>query len=446
MIVRHCPIRRVTPDDGAHYFFGYYDKCPWNAAGDKLLVHRVPFCDRFPEPGEPAEIGWVDPGAADPEFHQLAVTRAWNWQQGAHLRWWRDPFDAENPGVERVMVNDRDEHGHLIARVLDTGGNEVRRLASPVYAMSADGRSAVTVSFGRLTRCKREYGIPGVDDPNPGDPSPSNDGVWRVDLRAGERELIVPISTLDRIVGPGETAPAGGEREQHVNHLMFAPGGERFCFMHRFMRGDNIQQSRLFTSNLDGSDVRLLFEGMCSHYDWRDGRTILAWAGKRSLLGGAGETKSAKQRVMTTARRTLKPIYYALGKPRILMNKIMKDSYLLIPDEADAKTAEFARGELTTDGHCTYLRGRGETGWVLTDGYPDMKGRQPLFLWDSRANQGAGQGYEVGRYPTVRELDGEIRVDLHPRFNADGREVCIDSAQSGGRAVYVVDTSSIIQD
>jgi len=184
---------------------------------------------------------------------------------------------------------------------------------------------------------------------------------------------------------------------------------------------------------------------MCSHYDWADDETILAWGGKRSLLGSGNQPKTLKQRLMTIARRTLKPVYYALGKPRILMNKIMKDSYLLIHDvdirDPGAKSPEsFAAGELTCDGHCTYARGGHDPNrWVVTDGYPDLKSRQPLFLWDTQEDC----GYEVGRWPTPRELDSDIRVDLHPRFNADVSRVCIDSAMDGRRRMYMVDVSSI---
>lgn len=446
MIRQSCPIRRVSPDDGWHYWFGYYDKCPWSADGSMLLAHRARFCDRFPRAAAPgdqssetdaAEVGYIEGWDTDaPRFVRLSQTTAWNWQQGAMLSW------TEHDHQPAVRFNDRHE-GVAISRIVRLDGSIVRREPMPAaYAVHPGTGMALTLNFGRLARLRPEYGYPGLPDANEHDPSPDDDGIYRI--VGAELKLIVSIDRLDRITADG-CDRAGGQRHQHVNHIMFNPSGTRFCFMHRFEREDGILHSRLFTSDLDGRDVRLLFEGMCSHYDWRDETTILAWAGTRRLLGSAQAERTPLQRVLSFARRGLKPIYYALGKPRILMNKIVRDSYLLISD-VDVRTPNappsvaFARGELTCDGHCTFNRGGIEPGrWVLTDGYPDMKGRQPLFLWDCRNDR----GYEVGRYPTPRTLDGPIRVDLHPRFSQDAHLVCIDSAMDGKRAMYVIDVSAL---
>jgi len=433
MIVQHLNPRRATPDDGWHYWFGYYDTCPWSADQTRLLAHRARFLDRFPAPDDPCEIGVVEGwDTDDPVFTTLAESRAWNWQQGARLQW------ATIDAGERIVFNDLRAGGH-VAVILNVDASEHRVLGAPVYALSRDASAAVTLGFGRLSRLRPEYGVPGLADPNPDDPSPSDDGVFRLDLATGATRLVSSIRALDAHSLPGRPAPAGGALHQHVNHLLFNPSGTRVCFMHRYDRPDGILHSRLFTSDLDGRDVRLLFEGMCSHYDWADDGTILAWAGRRALLG-AGAARSPLGAGASLARRALKPVYYALGKPRVLMNKILRDSYLLIEDREDAATMPFAPGELTTDGHCTYNRGGPEPGrWVLTDGYPDLKSRQPLFLWDTRA----GRGLEIARPPTPRALDREVRVDLHPRFSRDARMVCVDSAMDGARRMYVFDVSSI---
>lgn len=441
-----CPIVCVTPEDNPdslgewHYFFGYYDKCPWNARGTHMLAHRAGFVDHFPTPTDVCEIGVLDP--AERSFTPLASTGAWNWQQGAQLQWINWLGDTRD---ERILFNSRRDDDHLETTIIRPNGGGRITLEHPTYTVAPDGKTALTLAFERLSHCRPEYGYAGLVDPHQTNPAPKHSGIWRVDLATDRCEQLVSIGEL----ASHKSNAMGDGRVHHVNHLMFNPSGTRFCFMHRFERADGITHSRLFTLGTDGSGLRLLFEGLVSHYDWIDDGTILAWAGRRKILGGGGSTGAggsgggagAKRAVMTMARRTLKPVYYAMGKPRWMMSRIVGDSYMLIPDAEEGEAAVFARGDLSTDGHCTMARsGPGAGRFVLTDGYPDMGSRQPLFLYDTRD----GVAHEIGRYPTPRALDGPTRVDLHPRFDRTGTRVCIDSAMDGRRRMYVVDVSAIV--
>lgn len=49
-----------TPDDGHHYYFGYYDKSPLSKDRGKLLALRVSFIDRVPDANDVATIGYFD--------------------------------------------------------------------------------------------------------------------------------------------------------------------------------------------------------------------------------------------------------------------------------------------------------------------------------------------------------------------------------------------------
>ncbi len=436
MISRHLPVQTLSPEDGAHYWVGYYDKQPWSSEwssnGSMLLTHRASFLDHFPTQGEPCQIGVL----VDGSFVHAATTDAWNWQQGAHLRW------SSLMGQESLMFNDLDDDLNPISRWVSVDGHDLHSIDSPIYAVTPDGKTGLTLDFGRLTRLREEYGYPALNDLHPEDPAPKEEGLWSVDLKTGTRTLLVSMHQLAQIEPGDADLTDDAAPHQHINHIMINPSGTRCCFLHRYDRDDGMLQSRLFTIGLDGNNLRLLMEGMVSHYDWKDDHTIIAWGGKRKLLGSGNTKKTPKARVMSIARRTLKPIYYAMGKPRFLMNKVMGDSYLIIPDEDNPKTLPFAKGELICDGHNTLYRGSASIApnrWMITDGYPDLKSKQPLYLWDLETDA----GYEIGRYHTPKELDGAIRVDLHPRFAPDGRSVCIDSAMNGSRAIYSIDVSSL---
>lgn len=79
--------------------------------------------------------------------------------------------------------------------------------------------------------------------------------------------------------------------------------------------------------------------------------------------------------------------------------------------------------------------------WLLTDEYailPGNDGWTPLLLYDTSI----GRRYEIGRF---REpLDGELRCDLHARWNHAGTKVCVDSAHGGIRQMYLVDVADIV--
>ena len=77
-------MRIINPDDGYHYFFGYYDLQPLDSAQRMHLAHRVRFIDRLPEAGDIAELGAIDMDTG--VFEKYAETTAWNFQQGAMLR------------------------------------------------------------------------------------------------------------------------------------------------------------------------------------------------------------------------------------------------------------------------------------------------------------------------------------------------------------------------
>lgn len=424
MRLRYCDITKVNPEDDYNYFFGYYDKCPWNKEETKVLCHRAKreLLYRFPNPDDEVELGVID--LATKKFVCFARTTAWNWQQGAQLQWidWK--------GRECAIYNIRNENNEIVACIFDFATNKAEYISSSIYTVRKDGKYAVTLNYARLYDCRKDYGISGLKDPWYAENSPKDDGIFIINMVTGEKKLIVSTKALEET---SENKDYINGFKQRENHAMFNPSGTRFCFMHRYFIEGHIQQSRLFTSDIDGKDIRLVFEGFVSHYDWRDDETILAWAGKRKLIA----TNEAWFNPMKYLKKILKPIYYAMGKPRILMQKVMGDSFYLIKDKQEKDNSKrIGFGVMYCDGHCTYSP---DKRWILTDGYTDSENKLPLFLYDTTN----GELYEIGRYHTPKELDGELRIDLHPRFNHDGSKVLIDSGMAGKRDMYIIDVRNI---
>ena len=139
--------RKLSPDDG-HYFFGYYDRNPWDQEIRRHLVLKIPQIDRLPERGEKAEIGILD---LEGKYEPLTETRAWCHQQGS-----MELFLKHRPDC--FIYNDYDEKKkQMIARIFQIGKGIIGNYPLPVYAMSPDGKWAVSLNFSRIPRRGYSY-------------------------------------------------------------------------------------------------------------------------------------------------------------------------------------------------------------------------------------------------------------------------------------------------
>jgi len=383
--VFNAPVKRVTDKSGYH-FFGYYDKSPWDSEDEYMLALQVTFENRPPKPDDTATIGILNP-EENYTFESLAVTHAWNWQQGCMLQW--------IPGTRRkIIYNDR-EDGRFISVILDIESGDLYNLPLPIYTLSHDGRKALTLNFSRLARTRPGYGYVGAPDPYADEEAPEEDGIYILDLRSCEAELIISIDQMARFNPRSDMDKA----VHWFNHLLFNPDDERFIFLHRWSPElGKPWKTRLLTANPSGEDVYLLADDdMVSHFDWRDSEHILTWARKR----GIGD--------------------------RFFLFKDQSEDFEIIGD-----------GILTRDGHCSYSPDR---RWILTDTYPDKNNERRLLLY----NPDEDRLVEIGRFYSKPELKGEIRCDLHPRWSRDGKRICIDSTHEGTRQMYVIEVSEIVK-
>ncbi len=381
------PVRAITRGPKFHWF-GYYDKLQFDPSGRYVLGMQVEFEHRSPQADDVIRIGMVDL-AGDDRWIDLGRSRAWSWQQGSMLQW--------IPGSKsEVIWNDR-EGDRFISRILDVHTRRSRTLPAPVHALSPDGRWAVTTNFSRLNDCRPGYGYAGIPDRNADVRAPEDDGIWRMDLATGRRELIVSYAAAARI-----PYPAGGldDAKNWFNHLLVSPGGNRFIFLHRWRgpRQGRSWDTRMFTASPEGKDLYILDpHGKTSHFIWRDARHVLAWAWHPSR----------------------------------------ENRFYLYQDRTE-NVQVVGEGVMTVNGHCTYLPGN---QWILNDTYPDKQRNQNLYLF----HVATGRRVPLGSFYQPPEYKGEWRCDLHPRFSPDGRKVVIDSTHGGnGRQMYLVDISAIV--
>ncbi len=376
---------RTLTHGPAHHFFGYYSVCNWNQAQTHLICLESPFQDHLPEPHEAATVGLVD--AQTGQFEPVAQTHAWNLQQGAWLYW--NPLAPDS----EIMFNDR-AAGELVSVIVNINTGARRTLPRPINAVSRDGKLALCLSYGRMGRLRKVVGYKGAADPNPKDPHPANDGVYVMDMQTGDVKLIVSIQEVYDRLAPHH--PIVRDNHMWFNHVNFNPSGTRLYFLARCWE-DGQLQTGTYTVNVDGSDLRevIPFGTRSSHADWRSDTEFAA-------------------------------TYDVRGRGR---------EHMLVTDEGVTASRFIAEGRLNFDGHMTYSPDR---EWMVTD----QNIGDPLQKWlliMRVADEAVSVLHQFDMYEP-RFLFGDLRCDLHPRWNRTGDAVCVDAlAADGTRQLHVVE-------
>ena len=370
-----------------HHFFGYYSIPSWNLSETHLLCIESDFQDHLPLAEEAAAIGLVD--ARTGVFEKVTTTHAWNLQQGTMLHW--NPLAPDSEFIHNDRVD-----GEIVSVIHNIETGQRRLLPRPVNAVSHNGKYALSLTYGRLQRTRKVVGYGGAVDPNADDPHPDNDGVFVVDLQTGETRLVVSIKQIYELLV--DRHPILKDRDMWFNHVGFNRSDTRISFLARCWE-DGQLQTAMFTANLDGSDIYELtpFGTRVSHVDWRDDKVVLFTSDFRGR-----------------------------GREHVIVTDQTQDFRLL------------AEGELNFDGHMTFSPDR---RWLVTD--KNVQATLEKWLLLVRL---AGEEVTVLHKFDMREqrfLSGDLRCDLHPRWNRSGNQVCVDAIDpnDGTRQLHIVSLS-----
>lgn len=377
-------ITRVSPDDNSHeYFFGYYDKSPWDISDRYMLCVRANNTWSDASPKETASVLLIDTSL--PEFdknrvRKLAETNSWNVQQSCMLQWLGPDYSS------RILFNDY-RNGKYVSVIKEIDSGAERVIDAPVYTVSSDGKTALTLDFSRLYNLRPGYGYYNVPEITKDIALPDATAIWKIDLETGAVNELLSYKDFAGFQPRVEMKEAGAVHK--VNHLMLSPNGKRFMVLYRWFIGER-KYTRLVTCNIDGTDMYVLSDDdMVSHCFWKDDRHILAFENKKD--GGTG--------------------YY-----------LMKD-----------RTREYQKcwPELTGDGHPSYSPDR---SYIVTDSYPDRARIQYIrIMKDENANPQV-----IAKVFSPFKYDNDTRCDLHPRWNHSGNKVCFDAVFEGHRGLYTV--------
>lgn len=375
-------ILKVSPDDSTHeYFFGYYDKSPWDASMRFMICMRAKDTWSEPDPLGEADILLIDTHNGN-KVTKLATTHTWNVQQGCMAQWLGPDFKS------RILFNDMRD-GKYCSIILNIDTKEERVLPLPCYTVSADGKMALSLDFSRLHSLRLGYGYAELPEKTKGVALPDATAVWKLDIETGEVLELLKYTDFANFKPRNEMQ---GEGVVHkVNHLMISPNGKRFMVLYRWFCGQR-KYTRLITCNIDGSDMYVLSDDdMVSHCFWKNDEEIIAFENKHE--SGTG--------------------YY-----------LMKD-----------KTKEYIRlwPQISNDGHPSYSL----NGKVVFDSYPNKRRVQEIKIAEDSDVEGKNIKV-VAKVFSPFKYDNDTRCDLHPRWRQDGKAICFDGTFEGHRGLYVV--------
>ena len=377
-------IVRVSPNDPEHeYFFGYYDKSPWDASMRYMLCMRSKDTWSEPDPLGPADILLIDMQNGN-AVRKIATTHTWNVQQGCMAQWLGPDFKSH------ILYNDLRD-GKYCSVILNIETIEERVLPMPCYTVSADGKTALSLDFSRLHSLRLGYGYAALPEKTKGVALPDVTAVWRMDLETGKVTELLKYTDFANFQPRLEMQEADSVHK--VNHLMLSPNGKRFMVLYRWFCGQR-KYTRLVTCNVDGTEMYVLSDDdMVSHCYWKNDDEIIAFENKHE--GGTG--------------------YY-----------LMKD-----------KTKNYRRmwAHISNDGHPSFSPTDKDT--VVFDSYPDKKRIQDIKI----AKDTDIEGKEIkvaARVFSPFKYDNDTRCDLHPRWSPDGKQICFDGTFEGHRGLYVV--------
>lgn len=380
-------IVRVSPNDGGEYFFGYYDKSPWDASGKYMLCMKAKDTWTEPDPQSEAEILLFNLNLDvndDNYCRVLAKTNTWNVQQGCMAQWLGPDFTS------KILYNDLRE-GVYCSVILDVISREERVLPMPVYTVSNDGKTALSLDFSRLHSLRLGYGYAAIAEKTKGVALPDTTCIWKMNIETGEVTELLKYTDFSNFQPRPEMQVEGSVHK--VNHIMLSPNGKRFMVLYRWFVGSR-KYTRLITCNVDGTDMYVLNDDdMVSHCFWKDDEHIIAFENKKE--GGPG--------------------YY-----------LMKDK---------TQECQHLWPQLNGDGHPSYCPT--DNHLVVTDSYPNRARVADVKLLKD-TDPGGKEMKVIAKVFAPFKYDNDTRCDLHPRWKRDGSAICFDSVFEGHRGLYVV--------
>tara|TARA_B100001250_G_C19779724_1_gene781294 strand:- start:68 stop:1312 length:1245 start_codon:yes stop_codon:yes gene_type:complete len=407
-------VKEILGDKNQNFFFGYYDKTPWNYFDNKILSHSIKIKNNLPTVNDFAEVGFFEKNKKW-EFKKIDQTNLWNYQQGAMLQWISN---------EEIIFNQLYKN-KIASKIININHQKNTYIDLPIYALSNNKKYFLSTSFDQISLNRKGYNLPYIENAKL---NKSNHGIWFYDLKNNKKKIIIPFEFFfDNGFVKND--------ECWIDHIIISPNDDKFVFFLRNNTSDGGVYTRLFKYDFLTQNTECILDtGMASHGDWLDNETFIIWARKSNVAKTILKNEESK------IINIVKKIYRKIKIPNWFRNNIFKDRFLLI--DLKTKKNEYAFKNLPLEiggGHFTIEKNT--KNWVLNDTPLNNKNLRELIIHDIYGNNKIVLD-ELYADPKIHF--SPIRCDLHPRWNHDKTKVCIDNInENGNRNIVLYDISQL---
>ena len=410
-----APVTQVTPEDG-YYIHSFYDTCPWSPDGKLLAVTKLPYQGKKPVRGDVAEVCVVDLEAQT--IRSAYKTRCWSFQTGANAQW-----DAHSSRY--LYTNDLIGDQAVAVRIdLETG--QTKAFVGPKYDIAPNGKMIAGPNLDFVNITQYGYTLP---DPPSGKPNQLRkdqmdlEGLWLTDLESDRKKLLVSLKNFYQHAVP-EDQEFYKDGTYYCFHTKFNSQSNRIMQVFRCLFGGNGRHASLFTFNADGTNIiqclprekwnqKARLGGSGNHPNWHpDGEhiimnTIPTWLGYQDMMFSMFRYDGSDFRVLTEK-------HLGSGHPSVdpttrylVADAYLKQQYVVKGDEIPIRLIDLKIDREYT--LCTISNNVGNEGKMYDD-------------------QGGSQ----------------FKLDPHPVWSRDYRQLCINGAPKGDRQVFIVDLNEVV--
>ena len=411
-------------------WFGYYNYDVLSTDGKKMLCNRASFDGRAITESDTVELGYFEIETG--EYHRIATTDSFNWQQGAMLQWL--------PGSDDTVVYNFSDKKHFKSAIYNIDTGEKKIIDFPIYCITPNGKYSVSLNYERSYWC-RAYHYESIKNEEYDVRVANNDGVFLVDLQDNTVKRIIDIKDIINMAPEQDFNSA----KHWLEHVMVSPSGNRIAFLHRYSYG-NAYSTRVFISDIDGQNLQVIhgwknFEW--SHFGWCGENAFAIYTVRKTNAEASYAKIMQKKR---SVKRNIVKFIHRISKlvlPKKVISKMKANSsyyqFYEFKNEKFELKENFDSEEFAIDGHPNFINGK----YMITDSYPDKDNYQRLMIY----NKENKKTLTLGRFYAFYK-GNPASCDLHPKISKNCKFVAVDTAYSGihNMIVFEINWGNVVRE